>query len=99
MKRSDGQTKSLWKDGVEVPIYRGVSKDKLADAALRSISKDDEHGIREGKYEHAFAVHRSSNARWNHVEYSWDCPCHGSRFDPFGKVLIGPAVDDLPIVP
>jgi glycine/D-amino acid oxidase-like deaminating enzyme/nitrite reductase/ring-hydroxylating ferredoxin subunit len=32
---------------------------------------------------------------WNSAEKSWDCPCHGSRFDPLGKVLNGPAVDDL----
>jgi len=32
---------------------------------------------------------------WNTAEKSWDCPCHGSRFDPYGKVLNGPAIDDL----
>jgi len=33
---------------------------------------------------------------WNTAEKSWDCPCHGSRFDPYGKVLNGPALVDLP---
>ncbi len=32
---------------------------------------------------------------WNTAEKSWDCPCHGSRFDKFGKVLGGPAIEDL----
>ena len=36
---------------------------------------------------------------WNSAERSWDCPCHGSRFDPDGRVLQGPAVDDLPPTP
>ena len=32
---------------------------------------------------------------WNEAEKSWDCPCHGSRFNPVGKLLNGPAVSDL----
>jgi nitrite reductase/ring-hydroxylating ferredoxin subunit len=32
---------------------------------------------------------------WNAAEISWDCPCHGSRFDPDGKVLNGPAIAPL----
>jgi Rieske Fe-S protein len=32
---------------------------------------------------------------WNSAETTWDCPCHGSRFDPFGRVLNGPAISEL----
>jgi glycine/D-amino acid oxidase-like deaminating enzyme/nitrite reductase/ring-hydroxylating ferredoxin subunit len=32
---------------------------------------------------------------WNSNEQTWDCPCHGSRFDRYGKVLNGPANSDL----
>jgi glycine/D-amino acid oxidase-like deaminating enzyme len=33
--------------------------------------------------------------KWNPVESSWDCPCHGSRFDRSGICLSGPATGNL----
>lgn len=39
--------------------------------------------------------HLGCALRWNEAERSWDCPCHGSRFDENGKVLNNPATDDL----
>ena len=40
-------------------------------------------------------THLGCTLRWNAAETSWDCPCHGSRFDHDGVVLQGPAVRDL----
>lgn len=44
----------------------------------------------------AICPHMNCVLRWNDGEHSWDCPCHGSRFTPEGRVLDGPAVEDLP---
>lgn len=43
----------------------------------------------------AACPHLGGVVHWNSVEKSWDCPCHGSRFDCHGKVVEGPAVQDL----
>ena len=47
----------------------------------------------------ARCTHMSGLVRWNEVEKSWDCPCHGSRFDAHGRVLNGPAPTDLEDAP
>ena len=39
--------------------------------------------------------HLGCALKWNPAEHSWDCPCHGSRFDEKGKVLENPANGDL----
>ena len=39
--------------------------------------------------------HMGCALQWNQEEHSWDCPCHGSRFDSKGNVLNNPATDDM----
>lgn len=43
----------------------------------------------------AACTHLNGVVQWNAAEHTWDCPCHGSRFDPYGKVLNGPAITPL----
>jgi glycine/D-amino acid oxidase-like deaminating enzyme/nitrite reductase/ring-hydroxylating ferredoxin subunit len=43
----------------------------------------------------ATCPHLGCIVQWNQGAQSWDCPCHGSRFDPQGRVINGPANQGL----
>lgn len=38
--------------------------------------------------------HMGCALKYNPQERSWDCPCHGSRFEEDGRLITGPAADD-----
>jgi glycine/D-amino acid oxidase-like deaminating enzyme/nitrite reductase/ring-hydroxylating ferredoxin subunit len=84
-----------------LPPGRPVSLAQIAPGTARVMTIDRHkvgvHRDEQGRL-HAVAAscsHMGCSLRWNDSERSWDCPCHGSRFDHQGKVLHGPAVRDL----
>ncbi|MGW0844504.1 FAD-dependent oxidoreductase [Streptomyces sp. NPDC002787] len=79
------------------------------DTSVESIAPGDGAVVR--LYGHHCAVHRDDDgvihavsARCTHMgclvgfnraERTWECPCHGSRFDPEGNIVQGPATKPL----
>ena len=53
----------------------------------------DDHGVLHCVS--ARCTHLGCQVALNTAERTWDCPCHGSRFDIDGHVIQGPAVRDL----
>ncbi|HYF01395.1 MAG TPA: FAD-dependent oxidoreductase [Planctomycetota bacterium] len=74
----------------DLPVGQGA----VVREGLRKVAcYRDEKGLL-----HAFSArcpHLGCIVRWNGAEKTWDCPCHGSRFTCFGRVVNGPANADL----
>jgi glycine/D-amino acid oxidase-like deaminating enzyme/nitrite reductase/ring-hydroxylating ferredoxin subunit len=43
----------------------------------------------------AACTHLGCVLGWNKAASTWDCPCHGSRYDALGRVINGPASRDM----
>lgn len=42
-------------------------------------------------------THMGCALRWNAAEHTWDCPCHGSRYEKDGKLICNPAKKDAEV--
>ena len=57
-----------------------------------AVYRDDAGALHERS---AFCTHLGCVVQWNSLEKTWDCPCHGSRFQTDGHVVNGPAIRAL----
>jgi len=42
-----------------------------------------------------YCKHLGCELSWNNLEKTWDCPCHGSRYDYKGNIITEPTTEDL----
>ena len=73
------------KRGTGATIRRGLTK--------VAVYRDQSGTVHERS---AICRHLGCVVNWNTLESTWDCPCHGSRYDAYGHVIQGPANSDLP---
>jgi Rieske Fe-S protein len=85
-----------WLTGSEVSSTDEIARGGGA-VVRRGLSKVAVHRDEQGACHECSAVcpHLGCIVGWNEVEKTWDCPCHGSRFDRQGGVINGPANRDL----
>ena len=72
------------KPGTGATIRHGLTK--------VAVYRDESGGVHERS---AICRHLGCVVNWNTLESTWDCPCHGSRYDAYGHVIQGPANSDL----
>ena len=78
---------------------RSYDELKPGEAAILKIDGENVAAYRdEGGAVHAVSAvctHMGCLVGWNDTDRSWDCPCHGSRFELDGQVIHGPATQPL----
>ncbi len=89
--------------GLASTVFK-ISDDKLIDIKNNSGGIIEHEGEKVGVYKDENGVayfvstkctHLGCQLEWNQDELSWDCPCHGSRFDYKGKIINNPALKNL----
>jgi cytochrome b6-f complex iron-sulfur subunit len=79
------------KPGVPVAA-KGLPKGELAYLVITEGPNIAEYGVR------LICPHRGCTVNWQAEQNRFVCPCHGSQFDPQGRVAKGPAQKALPIL-
>ncbi|HZE60005.1 MAG TPA: FAD-dependent oxidoreductase [Burkholderiales bacterium] len=87
---------SDWLTGGDVSSVDEIARDSGA-IVRRGLEKIAVYRDASGALHERSAAcpHLGCIVQWNPGETTWDCPCHGSRFDAYGKVINGPANRDL----
>jgi nitrite reductase/ring-hydroxylating ferredoxin subunit len=85
-----------WLTGGDVRSAADIAPDSGA-IVRRGLEKLAVYRDAEGALHERLAAcpHLGCIVQWNPGETTWDCPCHGSRFDAYGRVINGPANRDL----
>lgn len=78
-------------DGIQ-PGQGTIVRDSFGKQAVYRDEQGHLHAVS------AACTHLGCEVAWNPAEQSWDCPCHGSRFDTDGAVIRGPATQPLSAV-
>ncbi|MHB8058007.1 MAG: FAD-dependent oxidoreductase [Desulfuromonadaceae bacterium] len=85
-----------WVSGGDVSSVDEIVNDSgavLRDGLTKvAVYRDEKGQLHERS---AICPHLGCIIVWNPTEKTWDCPCHGSRFDKFGKFINGPANREL----
>jgi len=76
-------------------VPRGAGKVIELDGRKVAVYRDSRGAVTTRS---AVCTHMACIVDWNEAERTWDCPCHGSRFKPDGKVIAGPAESPLDAV-
>lgn len=85
-------TRSVEKETVD----KGIKNDEgavIEEGKQKLAIYRDRHGKLHKRS--AICPHMGCLVAWNEGEKSFDCPCHGSRFDGCGKAISGPTLGDL----
>ncbi len=101
--------KQLYEDGIQ--SIKGLTNEILhiPDETINQLTKghggiveydNKKIGVYKNEAGEAFIVstrctHLGCQLEWNPDELSWDCPCHGSRFDYKGNLIDNPALKNL----
>jgi nitrite reductase/ring-hydroxylating ferredoxin subunit len=73
-------------------IPRGEGRLVRSGGKMLAVSRDLDGSVHARS---AVCPHLGCHVQWNSAERSWDCPCHGSRFEAAGAVLNGPSTRGL----
>ena len=79
-------------DSDDLDLENGQCKIIVKDGNRLGAYKDEEGNVH---IVDTTCTHLKCEVNWNSAEKSWDCPCHGSRFDYKGDILHGPALKPL----